>query len=204
VAVSTLPPVRVAALAGVVAPPLASAALLGFGWLSPGYDPLRRTVSRLAEPGAPYALPVDLTLAVLGLALLAVAWALRQRHAARARPQAAALAVAGLALLGLAVVGRDASRPPLLVTHRVLALTLFLGLALAPLLAAVSVRGDPGRRAWMAASLATAALSALLLAAAVALVVTGHLPAGVWERAFMGLNLLWVTLLAARLSRSPA
>ena len=196
-------PVRLAALAGVVAPPTASAALLGFGWLSPGYDPLRRTVSRLAEPGAPYALAVDLTLAALGLALLAVAWALHERHAPRARPPAAALALAGVALLGVALVGRDASRPALLVTHRALALALFLGLALAPLLAAASLRADPAWRAWTAASLATAALSALLLAAAVLLVVTGRLPAGVWERTFMGLNLLWVMLLAARLARAP-
>ncbi len=28
------------------------------------------------------------------------------------------------------------------------------------------------------------------------------LPAGAWERAFMGLNLLWVTLLAGRLART--
>ena len=97
---------RLVAAAGAVAPPLASVALLGAGWLSPGYDPARRTISRLAEPGAPYALEVRVILAALALALLGTAWVLDRRHATWARPAAAALAVAGLALLGVALVRR--------------------------------------------------------------------------------------------------
>jgi hypothetical protein len=192
---------RLVAAAGAVAPPLAAAALLGFGWLSPGYDPLRRTVSRLAEPGAPYALEVRVVLGVLALALLGIAWCLDRRHATGARPAAVALAVAGLALLGVAVVRRDAAQPAVLVVHRLLALALFAALALAPLLAAVGLRPHPAR--WLlAASALTAALSAVLVAAAVALLLAGILPSGAWERAFVGVNLLWVTLLAVRLART--
>jgi hypothetical protein len=193
---------RLVAATAAAAPPLASVALLGLGWLSPGYDPLRRTISRLAEPGAPYALEVRLILAALGLALLSTAWVLDRRHATWARPAAAALAVAGLALLGVALVRRDTARPAVLVVHRLLALTLFAALALAPLLAAVGLRALPALRAWLAASAVTAALSAVLVTAAVALLLAGSLPAGAWERAFVGLNLLWVTLLAGRLART--
>ncbi len=195
-------PSRLAAGSGVAVPPLAAATLLAVGWLSPGADPLRRTVSRLAEPGAPYAALVDLTLAALGLSLLAVGWGLRRHLATGATGSALALAVAGAALIGVALVHRDPTRPAFMVLHRSIALVLFAGLALAPLLAAGRLRIEPAWHGVAVLSAATAGLSSALLVAALALLAAGDLPAGAWERAYVGLNLLWVTLLALRLLRA--
>jgi len=74
---------RLAAAAGAAVPPIAAVAVAVIGRQTPGYDPLHRTVSRLAEPGAPYGLAVKLILAALGLSIIAVAWALDRRLTAR-------------------------------------------------------------------------------------------------------------------------
>jgi hypothetical membrane protein len=192
---------RAAAVAGLTGPPLASAVVIAAGWLSPGYDPLHRTVSRLAEAGAPYAAIVNLTLAGLGLSLLAAAWALRGRLWGRGRLGAVALALAGVALVGVAVLSRHSGDPVRLVAHRAAALTLFLALASAPPLAGACLRSDPAWRGWAGFSLAAGAASLALLVAAAALLRLGVLPAGAWERMYVGVNLLWVTLLSARLLR---
>lgn len=184
---------------GVVVPPLGALWLTLDAWLSPGYDPVRRTVSRLAEPGAPRAALAGVALAALGLAVLAVAWELWRRVGGAAAPRV--LALAGLAFLGVAAVARDPGRPALLVAHRTIALCLFLSLTIAPLLTARALGRDPAWRGLAAASLAASALSLALLVLAPVLLLAGELPAGVWERAFAGVGLAWVTLVAARLVR---
>ncbi|HKF76959.1 MAG TPA: DUF998 domain-containing protein [Candidatus Dormibacteraeota bacterium] len=190
---------RPAAVVGVVVPPLSVLWLTVDAWVSPGYDPVRQTVSRLAEPGAPRAALAGVALAALGLSVLAVSWELGRRVTSAAAPRA--LAGAGLAFLGVAAVARDPGRPALFVTHRVIALSLFLSLTLAPLLTARALRSDPAWRGLAAASLAASALSLALLVLAVVLLLAGALPAGVWERTFAGVGLAWVTLVAARLAR---
>lgn len=190
-----------AAVAGLAGPPLAAAVVLAVGWLSPGYDPLHRTVSRLAEVGAPHAMIVNLTLAGLGLSLLAAAWALGGRLGGRVRPGAVTLALAGAALVGVAALSRQPGDHTRLVAHRIAALTLFLALALAPPLSGAGLRSDPVWRRWAGFSLTAGALSLALLITAAALLSVGVLPAGAWERAYVGVNLLWVTLLSARLLR---
>jgi hypothetical protein len=182
-----------------VVPPLGFLWLTVDAWLSPGYNPVQETVSCLAEPGAPRAALAGVALAAFGLAVLAVAWELGRQVRGAAAPRA--LAVAGLAFLGVAAVARDPGRPALFVTHRVIALSLFLSLTLAPLLTARALRSDPARRGLATASLAASALSLALLVLAVVLLLAGGLPAGVWERAFAGVGLAWVTLVAARLAR---
>jgi hypothetical membrane protein len=187
---------RLAAWASVACPPAAAAVLLLAGWLSPGYDPVRTTVSHLGQRGQPFAVAVNLTFAVLGLAYVGVAWALGRRMGGRrVRAGAVLLAVAGVALVGVAIVSRDPARP---IPHRVVALVLFLALALAPLLVAGSLRGTPHA----VVALATFAASAGLLVLGVAGLVHGGLPAGAWERAFTGLNLAWLMAVAAALLRS--
>jgi hypothetical membrane protein len=186
---------RLAAWAGVSCPPAAAALLLLAGWLSPGYDPVRTTVSHLGQHGQPFALAVNVTFAGLGLAYVGVAWALGRSFGRRAWAGAGALALAGAALVGLAIVAHDPARP---VPHRAVALVLFMAFALAPLLLAGLMRGT--RHAVL--SLATFAGSAGLLVVGVVGLVHGGLPAGAWERAFTGLNLAWLTAMAAGLLRT--
>jgi hypothetical membrane protein len=183
---------RLAAWAGVCVPPVAAAVLLAAGWLSPGYDPVRTTVSHLGQHGQPFALAVDLTFAALGLAYAGVAWMLARTLGRAAWPGAGLLAVAGAAFVGVAVVSRDPVHP---VPHRAVALALFLAIALAPLVLA-------GRLRLRALSLATFAASSALLVAGVVGLVHGGLPAGAWERVFTGINLAWLVVVAAGLLRS--
>jgi hypothetical membrane protein len=190
--------VRLAAWAGVACPPAVAAVLGLAGWLSPRYDPVRTTISRLGQHGQPFALPVNLSLAVLGLAYLAVAWALARALGPRAGAGSAVLALAGLALVAVALVSRDPARPG---PHRAVALVLFLALALAPLLVAVRLRGHPRWRRQAALSLVTVAASFTLLLAGAAGMLHGGLPAGAWERTFTGVNLVWLTAVAAGLLR---
>ena len=193
---------RLAAAAGAAVPPIAAVAVAVIGMQTPGYDPLHRTVSRLAEPGAPYGLAVKLILAALGLSIIAVAWALDRRLTARGPAGALPLAIAGAALVGVALVSRDAGHPAVLAAHRLLAIVLFCALAIAPLLAAGRLRQDPAFSAYATPSVATSGASIALIAIAVAGVLGGALPSGVWERTFIGLNLIWVTLLPVRLMRA--
>jgi hypothetical membrane protein len=194
-------PARLAAWAGVACPPAAAAVLLAAGWLSPSYDPIRTTLSHLGQRGQPFALAVNLTFAALGLAYAGVAWALGRSFGRRAWAGAGLLALAGAALVGVAIVSRDPARP---VPHRVVALVLFLALALAPLLVAGRLRREPRWARHAALSLATFVASAALLVVGIVGVVHGGLPAGAWERAFTGLNLAWLAVVAAGLLRAPA
>lgn len=193
---------RLAAAAGAAVPPIAAVAVAVIGMQTPGYDPLHRTVSRLAEPSAPYGLVAKLILAALGISIIAVAWALDRRLAARGPAGSLPLAIAGAALVGVALVSRDAGHPAVLAAHRLLAIVLFCALAIAPLLAAGRLRRDPAFSAYATPSVATSGVSIALIAIAVAGVLGGALPSGVWERTFIGLNLIWVTLLSVRLMRA--
>jgi len=181
---------------------LATALLAVIGWQTPGYDPVRRTVSRLAEPGAPFALEARLVLASLGLSLIAVAWALDRRLTSGAAVRALPLAIAGFGMVGVGLVSRDAAHPAVLALHRLIAVALFCMLAAAPAALAGRLRADPSFRGYATASIAVGGLSMALIAVGVLGVVRGGLPSGAWERTFIGLNLGWVTLLAIRLLRA--
>jgi len=183
-------PVRLAAWAGVACP-VAAAAVLGVaGWLSPGYDPLRTTISHLGQRGQPFALAVNLSFAALGVAYVAVAWALRRSHGPRAAAGATVLAIAGVAVIGVALISRDPVSP---VPHRTAALVFFLALGLAPLLTA--------RVRHRRYSLATFAISAALLLVGLVGVVLGGVPAGAWERTYATINLAWLVTVASGLPR---
>jgi len=192
---------RLAAWAGVACPPVAAAGLLLAGWLSPGYDPVRTTLSHLGQHGQPFALAVNLAFAALGLAYVGVAWALGRALGPGSRAGAALVALAGAALVGVAIVSRDPAHP---IPHRAVALVLFLALALAPLLVAVRLRGEPRWARHAALSMATFAASAVLLAAGLAGLLHGGLPAGAWERVFTGVNLAWLVAVAGGLLRTAA
>ena len=90
----------------------------------------------------------------------------------------------------------------MLALHRLIAIALFCALAAAPVVMAGRLRTDPTFRSYAMPALATTGLSIVLIALGVLGVVLGGLPSGAWERAFLGLNLAWVTLLAIRLLRA--
>src|SRR5256886_8307443 len=94
---------RLSRVLGIAAPPIAVVTVLVAGAVSPGYDPLLRTVSRLAVPGMPAAAAVDLSIGLIGLACFGLASGL-VRGAPVGR---VALTVSGLAFLGAAVVHLD-------------------------------------------------------------------------------------------------
>jgi hypothetical membrane protein len=190
--------VRLAALTGVACPPVVAVVLLAAGWLSPSYDPVRFTISHLGQRGEPYALAVNLSLAALGMAYVAMAWAVARSLGRQARPGAAVLAVAGAALVGVALVSRNPAHP---IPHRAVALVLFLALAAAPLLVAAALRQEPRWRRHAALSLATVGASFVLLMIGAVGVVHGGVPAGAWERVFTAVNLAWLTAVAAGLLR---
>ena len=105
---------RVAGTLGVAAPLAATVVVLIAGVLTPGYDPVRRTVSRLAEPGLPAANAVDLAIALVGCALLGLALALRP-GAIGAR---VLVSVAGAGLLVAAAVRLDPASATSTTIHR--------------------------------------------------------------------------------------
>src|ERR1700730_16641372 len=120
---------RVAGALGVSAPPLAVALVLVSEWLTPGYDPLARTISRLAEPGRPGALAVELAISLVGVALLAVAVAMGPGS----RMGRALLALSGAGLLVAAAIRLDPSSASATTEHRLATTIAMLALAGAPL-----------------------------------------------------------------------
>jgi hypothetical protein len=94
---------RLCGVLGIGAPLLATLVVLIGGLVTPGYDPVRRTISRLAEPGLPAAVAVGFAIFVVGLALLGLAVAL----GARAVGGRVLVGIAGASLLVAAAVPLD-------------------------------------------------------------------------------------------------
>jgi hypothetical membrane protein len=196
-----------AAVLGLTVPLLVAVVSLAAGRLTPAYDPVRFTVSYLAARGQPYALTVNAAFALLGVSLAATAWALDRHLAGRTRAGCLLLALAGVGLLGVAVVSRDPAHPQLTALHRVIAAVALLSLGLSPLLVGYRVWRDEGWRRMAVASVAIGVVSVVELAGGGILLPRHALPGGAWERVLVGLELLWVCLIALRLlmaARRPA
>src|SRR3989442_8326081 len=114
---------------GIAAPPIAVVTVLVAGAVSPGYDPMLRTVSRLAVPGMPAAAAVDMSIGVIGLACFGLASGL-----ARGGPVGRiALTVSGVAFLGAAMVHLDPASAGATAMHRLASALAVVGLTVAPL-----------------------------------------------------------------------
>jgi len=186
---------RLAGALGVAAPPAAAAALLIAGWLTPGYDPLARTISRLAERGVPAAFLAELAIAVVGVALIALAMALGPGSGSGR----AMLGVAGAGLLVAAAIRLDPASPSATLEHRLATTIAMLGLTAAPLAFSSSLRRRAGWVAYGPVSFAFAALEVAVLLVGLALLPTTFADWGAWERCFLALPMGWMVLLAARL-----
>ena len=159
------------------------------GALSPGYDATTRTVSRLAVPGMPAAAAVDVSIALVALACLAVAFAMEPG----ALIGRIAVATAGAAFIGAATIHLDPASAPTTAAHRVASGLALLGLTVAPLILA---------RTYGRALLLVAATELVLLVIGLALLTTSFIAWGVWERCMLGAALTGVVILSARLPTS--
>lgn len=166
-----------------VAPPAAALTVLAAGVATPGYDPLVRTVSRLAVPGAPAALATDLAIALAGLACAAVAIEVQ-------RPARLALLAAGAGFMVAAVVHLDPGSEAATWSHRAASAVAMLGLTAAPLV----LWRDYGRVLLMLgiAEVLVLALAPVLLAAA-------FYDWGAWERVLLVLALTSLVIVARRM-----
>ena len=144
--------------------------------VSPGYDPLTRTVSRLAAPGMPAAAAVDVAIALVAVACFALSIA----HS-RAR---GALAVAGVGFALASVIHLDPGSAVATIAHRAAS-----GLAVAGLV--VSALATQGR-----VSVGLGALEVTTLAVGLALLTTPFAFWGAWERWLLAVALAWMAWLA--------
>jgi hypothetical protein len=180
---------------GVMAPPAAALAVLVGGRLTPGYDPVVRTISRLAAPGLPAAFAVEVAIGAAGAALVALALA----FGPGSRGGRALLLVSGAGLLGAAAIRLDPTSTSATVGHRLATFVAMLALTGAPLAFASSLRR---RSAWVGyarISFAVGAAEIGMLLVGLALLPSGFDDWGAWERSFLALPMAWTVLISARL-----
>lgn len=183
---------------GVVAPPVAACAVLTGGWMTPGYDPFARTISRLAETGLPAAAIVELAICTVGVVLLALAVAMGPGS----RGGRALLAIAGLGLLAAAAIRLDPESVRATTEHRLATTVAMLALVGAPFAFASSLRGRRGSGVYGRISFAVGAAELGVLVVGLALLPTTFADWGAWERCFLVLPMGWMVLLSARLLRA--
>ena len=175
---------RVYRAIAMASPPIAAVIVLIAGAITPGYDPASLTISRLAIPGRPAALAVDLAMLLVALTCLSLAFAL----VPGARLCRAALSVSGVAFIVVAIVHLDPASPGTSALHRIASGIAVLGAGVAPLLLSGGYR-----RISLAAGVAEAAL----LLSAPMLNATSFNAWGVWQRVVLALALSWMVLIAA-------
>lgn len=185
---------RLVGMLGIAAPLLAGLVVLVGGLVTPGYDPVQRTISRLAEPGLPAAAAVGSAIFAVGLALLGLAIALR--------PEAIAgrilLAIAGASLVLAAAVPLDPASEHATTVHRAATTIAMLALVSVPLVFAPSLRRREGWRGYGPLSfwLGAAAIGVFLIG--LALLPTAF-ALGAWERCFLAVPMAWTVLVSWRL-----
>jgi hypothetical protein len=186
---------RIAGAVGVVAPPAAAVVVWVGGRLTPGYDPLVRTISRLAAPGLPAAVAVEVAIAAVGVALVALALALGPGS----RGGRALLLVAGAGLLVAAAIRLDPASVSATAGHRLATTVAMLALTGAPLAFAFSLRRRAEWVGYARVSFAVGAAEVGMLLLGLALLPSRFADWGAWERCFLALPMGWMVLLSARL-----
>lgn len=165
------PPPRIAGWFCLLALPAAAVTVTVAGLVTPDYDAMTRTVSRLAEPGRPAAFEVDIALSLVAAALLLLGLISRQRGV---------LLLAGGALLVVASVHLDPKSASATAVHRLASGTAMLALTFATV------------GYWRGLGLAMIGL----LGVALLLAPTGFSAWGLWERAFLVLAMASVMLMS--------
>lgn len=197
---------RTAAVFGLIAPLLYAGAVIVGGALWPQYSHLSDPISLLASADAPNALLMNIVFVVYDIVLLLFGvlwWLSRQRATGSSEPAAPALALIGLLGVAMYFFRQDAPGSAVSaggVVHIVLAAMMSL-----LTMAAIFLRG---RADWRIPRHRGAAMFSFICLAAV--LVSGGLAAasiaqhwafgGLFERATIGLFLLWVFVQAWRLA----
>ena len=153
------------------------------GALSPGYDAVSRTVSRLAVPGMPAATMIDAAIGLIALACFGLALALA-RGSSIGRM---ALAVSGGAFLAAAFVHLDPASAGATAMHRLASALAVVGLTVAPLALA---------RAYGPVSFAVGVAELAMLVIGLGLLATSFDAWGAWERLLLAIPLTWMVLIA--------
>ncbi|HET6316012.1 MAG TPA: DUF998 domain-containing protein, partial [Chloroflexota bacterium] len=117
---------------GIISPPNAAVLVVAAAAVTPGYDPVSRTISRLAVPGMPAAAAVDMAIVLVATTCFALALLLR-RGASSGR---IALVVAGIAFILSALIHLDPASTSATVLHRAASGVGVIGLTVAPLVLA--------------------------------------------------------------------
>lgn len=193
---------RLPALAGIIAPPLFAAITVVAGLVRPGYDPVRRTVSALAVgPGGWLQTAGFVLLGVLSLAFaLGLARAVSERRAARVAGVLTGLL--GLLALAFAVFPTDAPGEPDTFhgqVHDWLVIALALCFPVAVIGVACALRRVAG---WRRIAVFSAAVGAVALALALFWLAVPSAVSrpwtGLYERVWIGVQLVWLEVLALR------
>jgi len=174
---------RLLALVALFSVVTAAAVVVVAGVVTPGYDPMARTISRLAVPGSPAAFAVDLAIGLVALACFALAAAI----ASAGRVGAVATSVAGLGFMGAALIHLDPAEAGSTLAHRAASGAAVVGLTIA------SLRLGP---AYGRISLVLGAVELGTLAVGLALLATPFGAWGAWERWLLAVTLAWMLWLA--------
>jgi hypothetical membrane protein len=190
---------RLCGVLGIGAPLLATLVVMIGGLVTPGYDPVRRTISRLAEPGLPAAVAVECAIFVVGLAMLGLAFALGPRAVAGR----VLLGIAGASLLVAAAVPLDPASDQPSTIHRVATSIAVLALVSTLLVLAPALRRREGWRGYGPLSFGVGVTMGGLLLVGLALL-PAEFAVGAWERCFLALPMAWMVLVSARLLRTKS
>ena len=182
---------RIYRVIGIAFPLAAVAAVIVAGALTPGYDAMSRTVSRLAVPGVWAAAVVDVSIALIAVTCFALALTLGPNVLAGR----IALTVSGVALGGAAMVHLDPGSAGATALHRSFSAIAVLGLTAAPLTLA---------RVYGSLSLVVGIAELGVLVIGLALLATPFDAWGAWERVLLAIPLAWMVLLSASLRPTAA
>jgi len=183
--------IRICRVIGIASPLAAVAAVIVAGALTPGYDAMSRTVSRLAVPGVWAAAVVDVSISLIALTCFALALTLSPNVLAGR----VALTVSGVALGGAAMVHLDPGSAGATALHRFFSAVAVLGLTAAPLTLA---------RVYGSLSLVVGIGELGMLVIGLALLATPFDAWGAWERVLLAIPLAWMVLLSASLRPTAA
>jgi hypothetical protein len=189
----------VTAVLGVAAPLVSVPVVLIGGLMTPGYDPAQLTVSRLAEPGLPAALPIGLAIFAVGLALIGLAGAFGPRAVAGRT----LLAIAGASLVVAALLPINSASEQASTAHRFATTVAMLALVAAPLAFAPSLRRRHGWHGYGRLSFGVGVADVGVLLLGFALLPTTF-AVGAWERCLLAMPLAWTVLISARLLHSAS
>ena len=176
---------RICGAVGMTLPPGAALVVVVAGRLTPGYDPVSRTISRLAVPGMPADAMVDVAIILVAITCLVLAINLNVGSMAGR----AGLVVAGMALAATALIHLDPSSETATALHRVASGLAVAGLTAAPFLLA---------RTYGRMSVGVGVAEIAMLGLAFVLLSTSFSAWGAWERITLAIPLGWMVLLSAR------